>query len=250
MTRMQYIVKNLGDNIVRYWDDERKNKGKARILNYVQETIDMHKMSLEDRLATSMWNSGGSLAIHTLPELITTTPTTGSIGGITRSENPYMQNIAQDGSGPTYKFSDGSILQRMEEVFQDCGRWKSSQTGVRSPDVIITTQAIYNAYTDLAREMGTFEFNNNSRAVNFGMGNAMFNTAEMFWDYDCPDGRMYFLNTPSLEFNYDPDNWMEMTDWKTPADRLDRMAQVVCVGQFCCNNFRKNAVIYGIDETA
>ena len=246
MTRMLYQTRNLGDNIVRYWDDERKNKGKSRILNYVQEIIDNHDMSMKDKLAVSLWVSGGTLAIHTLPELISTAPTVGSIGGIPRAENPYLQNVVVNAAQTV--FSTG-ILGLMDSTYNTCSIWKSANGGSRAPDVIITTQAIYEAYRDLCRAMGTFEFNSNQRRANLGMGSAMFENAEMFWDPDCPAGNMYFLNTPSLEFAYDPDNWFEMTEWKTPADQLDRMAQVVAVGQLCANNFRKNAVITGISLT-
>jgi hypothetical protein len=245
MTRMLYQVRNLGDNIVRYWDDERKNKGKARILNYVQEVIDMHKATLMDKLATSMWTTGGALAINTLPSLISTTPTTGTVGGIDRSTNEYLQNLSVDGSSVTQTTLTGI----MENTYNRCSLWKSMSGGTKAPDVIITTQVIYEAYVDLARAMGVYEFNNTSRRVDLGMGNAMFKGAEMFWDPDCPTGTMYMLNTPSLEFAYDPDNWMEMTEWKTPANSLDRMAQVVCVGQLCANNFRKNAVIHTLTDT-
>jgi hypothetical protein len=245
MTRMTYQTRNFGDNIVRYWDDERKNKGKARILNYVDEIIDNHQSTMQNGLATSCWVSGGNLAINTLPELITTTPTVGSVGGIARSENPYLQNVALDFS--TLSFST-SLLLKMENVYNTCSIWKS-KGGRRAPDMIVTTQEIYEAYQDLARALGVYEFNTSGRRVDLGMGEAKFKGAEMYWDPDCTDGAMYFLNSSSLEFAYDPDNWFEMTEWKSEADSLDRMAQVVSVGNLVANNFRKNAVIFDIDET-
>jgi hypothetical protein len=246
MTRMSYQTRNFGDNIVRYWDDERKNKGKTRILNYVEEIIDSHQSTMQNGLAVSMWTSGGALAIHTLPELITTTPTVGSIGGIARSENPYLQNIILDFGSLSFATS---ILLKMENVYNTCSIWKS-KGGRRAPDMIVTTQLIYEAYQDLARALGIYEFNTTGRRVDLGMGEAKFKGAEMYWDPDCPAGQMYFLNTSSLEFAYDPDNWFEMTDWKSEADSLDRMAQVVSVGNLVANNFRKNAVIFDIDETS
>lgn len=242
MTRMSYSTKNIGDNIVRYWDDERKNKGKARILNYVEEIIDNHQSSLQEGLGLALWESAGIQAINTLPELIAVDPTAGSIGGITRSENPYLQNVTESFSGLTF---ETTILTTMESVYNTCSIWKS-KGGRKTPDVIVTTKEIYEAYVDLARAMGTFEFNSNGRRVDLGMGEARFKGAEMFWDPDCTSGAMYFLNTSSLEFAYDPDNWFEMTPWKSEADSLDRMAQVVSVCQLCANNFRKNAVLHTI----
>ncbi len=256
MTRMLYQVRNLGDNIVRYWDDERKNRGKARILNYVQETIDMHKATMEDTLATSMWSNAGSnpLAINTIQDLIDVTPATGTIGGIDRSTNPYLQNISVDGTA----FTQTTLAKKMEHTYNSCAIWKSSGPGSKAPDIIITTQVIYEAYQDWARSVGdgtasgiaqwSWSEGGNKR-IDLGMGEARFKGAEMYWDPDCPVGHMYMLNTPSLEFAYDPDNWFEMTEWKTPANSLDRMAQVVAVGQLACNNFRKNAVIHTLTDS-
>ena len=91
-TRLQYQRRNLGDNIVRYWDDEMKNKGTAQILNYAKELIENHKMTMQDTLANALWADQGTLAINNLPDLITTTPTVGTVGGIDRASNEYVRN--------------------------------------------------------------------------------------------------------------------------------------------------------------
>lgn len=241
MTNLIYFVANMGDNIVRYWSDERANQGKARILNYVDTIIEAHKAAFVERMADALWVSGGAQAFTTLPSLISTTPTTGTVGGIARSETAYLQNISTSCSGVA--FSTG-FLEMMEETYDNCAKWKTK--GRAAPDVIITTGEIYRAYANLAREMGSYEMNNSSRRVDMGMGECRFKGAEMFWDPNCPSGQMYFLNTASLEFAYDPDNWMEMTEWKSPANSLDRMAQIVAVGNLICTDFKKNAVLHTI----
>jgi hypothetical protein len=119
--------------------------------------------------------------------------------------------------------------------------------GSRStPDIILTTREIYQDYVNLAKMMGVFQFNTVTKRVDFGTGEAAFKGAEMFWDENCPAGCMYFLNTSTMQFAYDPDNWFEMTEWKTNEDTLDRTAQIVAVGNLICDNFQKNGVIHSI----
>ena len=119
----------------------------------------------------------------------------------------------------------------------------------RTVDLIITTQSIYERYVGLARALGNYEINPavaKTRQVNLGMGDAMFKNAEMYYDPDCPDEHMYFLNTDTLEFCYDPDYWMMMTEWKSEATTLERYAQVVSCCNLICNNFNKNGVMYNV----
>ena len=63
-TRLQYERRNLGDSIVRYWDDEMKNKGEAQILNYAKELIENHKMTMESTLGSALWATQGQNAVQ------------------------------------------------------------------------------------------------------------------------------------------------------------------------------------------
>lgn len=249
MTRLEYSVKNLGDSIVRFWDDERKNRGKAQILNYAEQVLANHKASLAQTMSEALWGvdslAGGDKVITSLPTLISTTPAVGTIGGIDRSKNTYLRNQIKDFSGLTI---DANLLDEMETMWNNCSKWQTM--GRKVPDVIITTQTIYERYTKLCRAMGTYELNNNSRRVDLGMGEASFKGAEMFWDPNCTEGAMYFINTDTLEFPYDPQYYMQMTEWKSKHNSLDRYAQVVTVCNLCMNNFLKNGVIFNISTAA
>lgn len=246
MTRLLYSTRNFGDSIVRMWDDERKNRGKARVLDYVQSVIENHKGSMAETLSEALWASApGPLEIHGLPQLISTTPTVGVIGGIDRSKNPYLVNQVKNFTGLTI---EANLADEMETMMNNCSKWKTP--GQKSPDMIITTQAIYERYQKLTRAMGVFEFNTTSRRADMGVGKAAFNGVEMFWDLDCPEGHMYFINTDTMEFPYAPSYWMQMTEWKRKHNGLDSYAQVVTVCNFVFNNFMKNGVMYNISTAA
>jgi hypothetical protein len=241
-TRLQYQRRNLGDSIVRYWDDEQKNRGKAQILSYAKELLENHKMTMESTLGTALWEDGGPLAVNTLPSLISTTPAVGTAGGIDRSKNIYLRNQAYNFSGDTLATQ---LVTKMVTMYNNCSKLKGK--GRRTPDLIITTQELYEEYEDQIRsDYGTFELNSNKRRADLGLGNLMFKGAEMFWDPECPAGQIYFLNTDTMEFAYDPGAWMEMTQWKHKHNGLDRYAQVVTVCNLLFNNFAKNGVMYNV----
>ncbi|MDB4261290.1 phage major capsid protein [bacterium] len=244
-TRLQYNVRNFGDSITRYWEDEIQNKGEAQILDYVEEVLANHKGSIEETLHESLWESAGPLSINALPDLITTTPEVGTVGGLDRSKNTYVRNVVDDMTGVSLS---ASMVSRMETFYNTLSRLKG-RAARRTPDLIITTQTLHEKYVGIARALGQYQINpeqSKDNRVNLGMGDAMFKNAEMFWDPNCPEGQMYFLNTDTLEFPYDPDWWMQMTEWKSEATTLERYAQIVTRCNLVCNNFNKNGVMFNM----
>lgn len=242
-TRLQYQRRNLGDNIVRYWDDEMKNKGEAQILGYAKELIENHKMTMESTLASALWVNQGPLAVNTLPELIPHDPSTGTVGGIDRAANEYCRNQTFDASGITLI---DDLIPTMRSMFNECSKKKGK--GRQSPDIILTTQEIYEEYEEQAFNLGQIQMasNQGSQRADLGFGGLSFKGAELYWDPECPAGDMYFLNSDTIEFAYDPSAYMEMTDWKSKYNSLDRYAQVVTVCNLLFNNFAKNGVVHSI----
>lgn len=245
-TTLQYQRRNLGDNIVRYWDDEMKNKGNAQILNYANELIENHKMTMQDTLGNAIWDSQGQLAVNALPSLISKTPTVGTVGGIDRTVNPYVRNQVYN-FGTSDTLAAGNLIPRMRTMYNECSKKKGK--GRQTPDCILTTQEVYEAYEDEALELGQIQMasNKGTARADLGFGGLSFKGAEMYWDPNCPAGEMYFLNSDTIEFAYDPDAYMDMTPWKHKHNGLDRYAQVVTVCNLLFNNFSKNGVMYGID---
>lgn len=243
LTRLLYTTSAIGDSMVRYWADERVNRGEAKLIDYVEELVENHTNSLRDRIALDLLlQNADPQAMNALPTLFPTDPTSGIIGKMDRSANAWLRNQTMSFAGLTTK---ANLLDRMETMYNLCSMLRGN--GSRStPDLILTTREIYQDYVNLAKLMGVFQFNTVTKRVDFGAGEAAFKGAEMFWDEQCPAGQMFFLNTSTIQFAYDPDNWFEMTEWKTNEDTLDRTAQIVAVGNLICDNFQKNGVIHSI----
>jgi hypothetical protein len=246
-TRLQYQRRNLGDSIVRYWDDEQKNVGEAQILSYAKELLENHQMTMEDTLATALWEDQGTLAINTLPGLLPYDPTTGTVGGIDRAVNPYVRNQVFDMQSISIATE---LIPQMRTMYNQCSKMKGK--GRTTPDCILTTQAIYEEYEDQALAKGEIQLANNrgTNRADLGLGGLSYKGAEMYWDPLCPAQTMYFLNSDTMEFAYDPNNYMTMTPWKGKHNSLDRYAQVVTVCNLLFNNFSKNGVLFGIGATA
>jgi hypothetical protein len=245
MTVLLYYAKNLGTSVNRYWDDERKNVGRSRIIDYTAEIVENTMLSMKETLATALFDTNVSnpLAINSIPSLFPTDATSGTIGGLSRSTNSYLQHNTIDMSSDSV---DTLLLDRMTTMYNNCSTYIGNGAG--PPNIIVTTQDIYESFEQEARDVHQIHTNRSVR-VSLGFGDLMFKNVEMFWDPRCPATNMYFLNTDTLEFGFDPNNWFEMSEWVRPSNSLDSTALVVAVGQLMTNMPRKNGVIHGIGLT-
>jgi len=240
MTHLVYYCRNLGAGIVRYWDDDIKNRGKAKLQDYAERKVENTKKTLIDKFNTDLIiQNGDPRSINAIESLIAEDPTTGTLGGLNRSGSTHLQNQTRDCSGLT---TTTSLVDEMERMFNICGEYKGG--GRSNVDLILTSRKLYQDYKRIARSMGILEFNSTPRA-DLGVGNVTFNGVEMFYDPAMPDDKMYFLNTDTMEFYYDPMAWFEMTPWKNvKGSKLDRTAQIVCRGNLVLEHAPKNGVLF------
>ena len=190
LTNIQYSIKNLGTAIPRYWTDDQANRGKAKIMDYVQLKVNNTKSSLMKSLQTDSWTQNGSaLSMNALPTLISTTPTSGTVAGLDRSQNSWMSNQTSNFSG---KVIANDLLGEMTTIFHNCSKYTAGTR--RTPDIIFTTQAIYEAFEDICNSLQQIVTTNSPR-VSLGFGNLSFKGIEIYWDPNCPTGNIYFLNS-------------------------------------------------------
>jgi hypothetical protein len=241
LTRLIFYVRTVGTSIPRFFDDEVKNKGKAKIISYVEELVQTTKDSMIDGFETDLWvQNADPKAMTALPTLVSTTPTTGSIGGLSRSSESFLQNNVKDFTNLT---TAANLLDEMTRMYNLCSIWKSGKR--RNPDIILTTREVYQDYERIARALQVIQTSKSERA-SLGFGDLQFKGIDIYWAPQCPSGTMLFLNTEHLELCYDPEVWFEMTQWKEGQDNVDRVAQVLCRCNLICDNFRKQGVIHNI----
>jgi hypothetical protein len=247
-TRLLFYTKNLGTNVVRYWDDDRKNRGSAKIVDYIQYLLENSKNSIIDKLETDLCvQSSDANSIDAIPTLIVSSPTssTATVGTLTRSGNTFLQNQYKSFSGLT---TTNSLIDEMDAMVNKCSEYSTGTQ--RMPDMILCNRTVYQDLERIARNMQVIQTNKTERA-SLGFGDILFKNIEVFWSPAIPNttgsGVMYFLNSGTLEFNYDPSAWFEMTDWKPISGAsLDRCAQIVCVGNLCASQTQNMGLIDNI----
>lgn len=245
LTVARWDWKYLAGSIVRYFVDDQKNRGQAAVINLMNAKLDNLRMSLIDKLETSLFGDGtgdSSKAIDGLGNIIAETTTSGTVAGIDRASYTWWRNNATNQTG---KSSSVYLRSAMSTMFNNCG--KQGEGVTRFPDVIVTTQTIYEYYESETVEIARILIGDKQLA-DLGFGELAYKGRPITWSPAQTADNMYFINTNFLEFVADPIANFDMTDWKPIIDQPnDRIAQIVSVGNLVCSNCQRQGVLYNID---
>lgn len=95
LARLRFDIKTFTGSIVINKLHEAQNKGKAMIKEWARTLRDQAESTIPNNFNSAFWaSSPGTNEPESIPSLISATPTSGTIGGLTRAGADYLQNIA------------------------------------------------------------------------------------------------------------------------------------------------------------
>jgi len=110
------------------------------------------------------------------------------------------------------------------------------------PDLIVTTQEIYDAYESSLQANKRYSTGDDELA-DAGFQSLKFKGASVVVDSHCPSGQTYFLNTKYLDFKVHSKRFFTMEDFK-PMEQYDRMqARIFFMGQLVCSAPRMQGML-------
>jgi len=242
ITTAQYQWRYLSGSLFRSYVDDSQNRGKAQMMNIVDKKLSNMEKSLAAELEARLFAPPGSASgdeINSLEGLVQDDPTSDeAIGNINQSDHSWWRNETKDMTDLSLAVH---LLPEMRTMFNNVSK------GTEVPDVIVTSQQGFEAYEDEVLEY--------KQIVNKDTGDASFETIkfkgkDLVWSPSCPSDKMYFLNTDYLEWVVDSDINFEMTDWKEAQGDLDRVAQILTMGNLVTSNRRMLGVLHSLGETS
>lgn len=203
--------------------EEAKNNGKEAVLNLLQAKVQqtektiaevMDQMAFED--GTTAGRSWGGLDLLVNDSGATTT----SVGGIDCATYSWWESQIDDAA-------EARTDAKWDDIFLSAAR------GNDRPDFAVTTQALYSHYEQgLASDIRYTQTNQ----ADSRFENVMFRTVPLYFDNYCPSGDTFFLNSKYIELVGHSDVWFKTTEFKQPADKDARWAQILLYGQFTVSN--------------
>ena len=238
LTAARYDWKYVAISIVRFWvDDQKYLPNKQRFLNLVESKLQNAENSLTNAFEEALFADGTGDKIEGLAKQIPDDPTSGSVGGIDAGTYTWWRSNVSDMTG---KSMATYLRSYMRTMMNNCSKNNKNDT----PDLIVTTQTVFEAYEDQLTDYFRFE----KGTPDLAWPNILFRNAPIVWSPSATAQRMYFINTKYLYLMYDPNYWFDMTEWKPIPDQPnDRVAQIVSTCNIVCSRRASQGVIIGLD---
>ena len=217
--------KNLGDQMVRYWEDDKINGGsEVAHIKMMNAKIDTVKDTLQEKVEDSLWADTGGSSVddyNGVPWLIDATPTDSkTVHGIDQSTavdsggNKYWQNQTKTATGAFSVYGESD----MTNLMNTCQRWGKI-------DCLVSDQTTYELGEDEALERVSVV---NKEAVSLGLDHITFKGRAWIWSPKCTTGYTYMIDRRHLGFTIDPGVNMVMGPWKKiPNQFEDVVTQIV-----------------------
>lgn len=164
---------------------EAQNNGKEQVLNLLEAKVMQAEETLRNRLSKQLYGTLGGAADPTKDflSLDAIIDSTGAIGGIDPATNTWWKAVetavgAVDGTG---------LEKAMSAAYHS-----SSDSGSDRVDAIFTGQGVYEFYESTLTPQVRYT---DTKTANLGFMNLLFKQTPVYWDFDCPAGVMYGINS-------------------------------------------------------
>ena len=230
--------KYVAANVIRWFEDEQKNRGKAAMINYTKLKLGAAERGLYEDLERVVFSDGtGAKEPNGLQNLIDTSPTTGTVHGLDRASYTWWRNQTKTATGAASLYLVSDMRNCLNNVV------KYSRAEVKNI-VMVTDQTTFELYEEEGYEQRQF---NDNVLFDAGFDSLTYRRRPIMWCPSAPSGEMRFINTEFMELVVDEMFWMDMTEWKSIPNQVgDRVAQIVCVMNLICTRPIVNIVLSGI----
>jgi hypothetical protein len=210
-------------------EEKLKNAGSSRIVNLLEAKIQQAEMSLKEVLTTGLFSDGTGNGSKNLTGLEAMVLNSGTYGGIASTSTNTWWRAGVEST------SEALGLPKMRTAFNG-----ASVGGQDTPDIIVTTQTLYESYETLFTVTGA---NTNWRTETSGMKKVadggiqalQFKGVPIVWDEQCPSGTMYFLNSKHMKVVNHKDGNFTTTQNVKPDNQDANVEQILFYGNLTCN---------------
>jgi len=221
----EYDWKQYGASIAISGIEEAKNNGEHAIINLLEAKIMQAEESLREGFnqmffADGTGNSGKNW--NGLGNLVESGNTVGGINSATAG-NEYWRSYEENTAGAL-------------TLLQMATAYNSTSVGNDHPDVILTTQTLFEKYESLLQPQLRYT---DTKTADAGFQNLLFKSAPIMYDVHCTAGVMYFLNSKYIKLVGHSDKWFAQTDFVRPENQDARFALIMCYGNLVVSNRKK-----------
>ena len=221
----EYEWKQYAASISMSGIEEAKNNGEQEIINLLEAKIMQAEESLREGFNQMFFADGtgnGGKDWNGLGNLV---EATGAVGGIDPA-----------GSGNSFWASYEENTSTALTLAQMSTAYNSVSVGNDHPDVLLTTQTLFEKYEALLLPVLRYT---DSKTADAGFQNLLFKSAPVMYDVHCPAGVFFFLNSKYITLVGHSGKWFQQTEFIRPEDLDARYALIMCYGNMTLRNRAK-----------
>lgn len=227
------------------WQEAEESSGPDNVIDIFQGRFDMTLRTLSEKIETDLWSTNDGISVGDpkgvlgIRTLLADTPTSGTVWNIDRSTETWQRN---NYSNAAAAFSTNGLAQ-MRSMYTSC----SGNAATDKPSVIVTTPAVWNAYTAQAESIHRITSN---QTIDLGFEMAVYRGIPMIYSESCPAGRQYWMNLAYWYLCMPTGADFKTVDPPSPNDQLIALQRRIVVSlQWGCIRYDRQGVIYGFTDT-
>ena len=190
-----------------------QNSGKEAIIDLLDARMDVAESSMMNLISTGVYSDGtgsGGLQVTGLQSIVADAPTTGTVGGISRSNYAFWRSQLYDFSVSAAASASASNIQVGFNTL-----WARCTRGRDTPDLVLLDNVFWGFY--LASLQTNQRFDGDTEMAKLGFTTIKYMNADVILDGgiggDAPANHAYFLNSRYIFFRpYRERNFVALGD--------------------------------------
>ena len=224
--RFEYQWKEYAGTIVLSDLEADRNAGEGQVFDLLPAKLENLRSSFRSTLNTDMFGAGtanSSKVVTGLAALVSSTPTTGTVGAINRVNSTFWRNQQTAGTQSTSAFDN--LRAAMRSIYNLCSNGVADQ----HPSFAVTTRTVFEGYEGLLLANERFT-DKSSGDGSFKNETLKFKGAQISYDVACTSGALYFLNPAFLKLVYKTGSWMKA---QSPIRPSNQTADTILIRSMC-----------------
>jgi hypothetical protein len=225
ITAAEYDWKQYAASIAISGIEEAKNNGEHAIIDLLEAKIMQAEESLREGFNQMFFGNGTGNSGKDWNGLGNLVESGNTVGGIDSSAvgNEFWRSYEENTAGAL-------------TLLQMATAYNSVSVGNDHPDVILTTQTLFEKYESLLQPQLRYT---DTKTADAGFQNLLFKSAPIMYDVHAPAGTMFFLNSKYIKLVGHSDKWFKQTDFVRPENQDARFALIMCYGNLVVSNRAK-----------
>jgi hypothetical protein len=240
--RYEYQWKEYAGSVVLSDLERDRNSGVGEVFPLLPNKLENLRNAFRSTLNTDMFASGtgnSSKAMNGLGNLVSSTPTTGTVGAISRDSFTFWRNQQTSGAQTTSAFDN--LRAAMRSIYNLCSNGVADQ----HPTFAVTTRTVFEGYDGLLLANERFT-DKTSADGDFKNEILKFKGAKISYDVACTSGALYFLNPKFIKLVYKTGQWMKALPGVRPANQTLEIMLIRTMAQFIATQPRRLGVVTSI----